>query len=501
MKYNQLIYGKNELERIVSIEPTDEGIEVFIQHPDGFIGTEILPNQYWILSDRCLDPYFKPLKGNLHYKWIKTYNSRNAFSKDRYKFKTEDAFSIWNNKESVMVRDGLTYFKGLKHDEVSTLAFDIESTGLNHDNTARVLLIANTFSKNGKLERKSFSYDEYEDEGEMLKAWCEWVRQKDPSILLGHNILMYDLPYMQYVADRYGIKLLLGRNDSELKFDNYESQFRKDAQNFYTYKKVHVYGREVIDTLFLAYNYDVGRKYETYGLKNIIKQEGLEVANREFYDASKIRFNYKDPKEWAKIKAYAEFDADDALNIYTLMCPAFFYMTQSIARSYQHVVESATGGQINTMMNRAYLQQGHSIPKISQSEAFEGAISFGVPGIYSNVCRFDVKSMYPSIILEHKIYNMEKDPNAYLIELVKIFTEERLKNKKLSKTDKYYDDLQASQKIFLNSFYGFMGSKFNNFNYPEGAALVTKTGREILSNTIEWLTGIDYETWSKTNNL
>lgn len=488
MKYNPLIYGKNQIERIVSIEPQDEGIEVFTQAEDGFIGSQVLPNQYWLLAANCLDQYFKPLKGNLHYKWIKTYTSKRAFSNDRRKFSGYDTFSIWNSKEAAMVQYGLTYFKGMKHDEVSCLAFDIESTSLEHDHTAKILIISNTFNNKGKLERKIFTYDSYENEGELLKAWCEWVREKDPSIILGHNILMYDLPYMQYIADRAGVELILGRNDTAIKFDNYKSQFRKDASTFYEYQKVSIYGREVIDTLFLAYKYDVDRKYENYGLKNIIRQEELEVENRQFYDAGQIRNKYQDPVEWAKIKAYAEFDADDALNIYNLMSPSFFYMAQSVARSYQHITESASGGQINTIMNRAYFQNGHSLPKVTQAETFEGAISLGNPGIYSNVYKIDVASLYPNIIQQFEVYDKDKDPKGYLLELVKTFTEERIRNKKLAKKDKYYNDLQACQKIFINSTYGFMGSKHNNFNYPKGAAFVTETGRNILETTMKWAT-------------
>ena len=499
MAYNELTYGKNQLERIVSIEPCDDGIEVFIEHPDGFVTSEILPNQYWLLADKCLDPFFNPLKGKLHYKWIKTYNSRRAFSGDRHRYKTEDTFSIWNAKESSMVRDGITYFKNLKHDEVSALAFDIETTSLERDHTAKVLIISNTFTKKGIRERKTFTYDSYENEGEMIREWCEWVREKDPSIMLGHNILIYDLPYLAYVADKYGIKLNLGRNDSELKFDNYESQYRKDASTFYSYHKVHVYGREVVDTLFLSYKYDTARKYESYGLKNIVKQEGLELEGRQFYDAGDIRHKYKDPIEWAKIKSYAEFDADDALNIYLLMSPAFFYMTQSVARSYQHVIESASGGQINTIMNRAYLQQGHSLPKVSEAGIYQGALSFGNPGIWKNALRFDVQSMYPSIIIEYEVCNEEKDPNKYFLDLVKTFLEKRLEYKKLSKIDKYYDDLQLAFKIFANSCYGFLGSKHNNFNHFEGAEFITKTGREILNKAIKWATNKSYDEWNIQN--
>jgi len=436
-KYNELIYGRNQLERIVCIEPTDDGIEVFIEHSDGFVTSEILENKYWILSANCLDPYFYPLKGNLHYKWIKTYNSRRSFSGDRHRYKGEDTFSIWNPKESAMVRDGITYFKGMKHNEVSALAFDIETTSLEHDHTAKVLIISNTFSKSGKTERRIFTYDNYENEGEMLKAWCDWVREKDPSVMLGHNILRFDLPYMNFIADKFGIKLNLGRNDASIQFDNYESEFRKDATTYYSYKKVHVYGREVIDTLWLSYKYDVSRKYDNYGLKNIINQEGLEAPGRVFYDAGQIRHKYKDPVEWSKIKEYAEFDGDDALALYNLMSPAFFYITQSVARSYQHVNESASGGQINSIMNRSYLQEGHSLPKITQAMPFEGAISLGHPGVYSNVYKIDIASLYPNIILQYEVFDKSKDPKGNLIELVKTFTEERLKNKKLAKEDKY----------------------------------------------------------------
>lgn len=486
MTYNALIYGKSDIERIVCIEPTDEGTEIFIENSDGFVTSQILPNEYWLLSDRCLDQYFNPLKGKLYYKWIKTYKSRKAFTGDRSRYKNEDIFSIWNSKESYMVREGLTYFKGLKPEDVSTLAFDIETTTLEHNTNAQILLISNTFFKLGKLERKLFAYDEYTDQGEMLQAWSEWVREKDPSILLGHNIVMFDLPYVQHIAKQFGVQLLLGRNDTSIEFDDYTSQFRKDATNFYEYHKAHIYGREIIDTLFLSYKYDIGRKYETYALKNIIKQEDLEIKDRPFYDASKIRHNYKNLEEWIKIKNYSRQDADDALNLYWLMSPSYFYLTQSVARGFQHVIESATGGWINTIMNRAYLQQGHSIPKVSQSEHFEGAISFGESGLYSNVYKIDISSLYPNIMIQFEVYDKEKDPNAYFLELVKIFTDKRLEYKKLAKTDKYYDHLQAAFKIFANSCYGFLGSSFNNFNYKKGAAFITEQGRKILTFTIDW---------------
>ena len=99
-------------------------------------------------------------------------------------------------------------------------------------------------------------------------------------------------------------------------------------------------------------------------------------------------------------------------------------------------------------MIRAYLQQGHSIPKASKPEPYEGGISFGNAGIYEHVNKVDVASMYPSVILDEKLYDKVKDPNAYLYELTKYFTAERLENKGLFKQtgNRKYDDLQSAQK-------------------------------------------------------
>ncbi len=51
---------------------------------------------------------------------------------------------------------------------------------------------------------------------------------------------------------------------------------------------------------------------------------------------------------------------------------------------------------------------------------------------------------------------------------------------------KFHDDMQAALKILANSYYGFLGAPGLNYNYPQGAALITQKGREILSKAIKW---------------
>lgn len=486
--YNKLLYGKDQTERIVCCEVQDSSTELFLQSPEGVISSRIVPNRYWMLANKKLGNKWHKLDGNLHYCWGTQFDERLDFIKARQFHKRQDIYCIYDPKESFMVNGGYTYFKGMKREEVSVLSFDIETTGLNAEaEDAEVLLIANTFrDSRGNVTRRMFCYDDYEN---VFEAWCSWINEINPTIILGHNIFSFDLPYIAARASRTGARLNLGRDGSDCIFDSHESKFRKDGSQFYHYHKARIYGREIIDTLFLSIRYDVQRKYESYALKQIIKQEGLEVKDRVFYDASKIRDNYKNKEEWKKIKAYAMYDADDALALYDLMSAPFFYMTQMIPKSYQEVISSASGSQLNAMMVRSYLQERHSIPKADEPYPFEGAISYGNPGVYKNCVRWDVASLYPSIMRQYKVYDCDKDPKGHFLELVEKLTTMRLEYKKLGKTNKYYDDLQNSYKILANSCYGFLAAPGLQFNCPQGAEFITQTGREILSKAIEWATG------------
>lgn len=497
--FDPILFGKNSLERVVGVEPHDSDTELFIQQEDGSVKSKFVKNKYWILSNEPHGSNWVRLHGELHYKWGKQFDNRQDFLKARQYLKKHDIWSIFNAKEAFMVKDGYTYYKGMKPSDLSILAFDIETTGLNHDDTAKLLCIANTFrDSNGVITRCLFTYDEYASEKELIDSWCRWVRLMNPSILCGHNIYGFDFLYLDFIAQRAGTSLQLGRDNSDIEFDSYESKFRKDGSQTIGYKKCRIYGVEIVDTLQLSIKHDQAAKnYESYGLKYIIVKEGLQVKDRIFYDASQIRFNYQDPVEWNKIKEYCRMDGDDALALFDLMIPSSFYSANHIPKSFQEIICSASGSQINSIMIRAYLQDGHSIPKASEVHPFEGAISKGIPGQYKNCIRWDLIGMYPSIMRQYKVYDKDKDPNAHFLKLVEYFTEYRLQNKKLYKETKIkqYDDLQSMSKIFVNSKYGALGAPGLNFNSPKNAEFITAKGREILGRAIKWASGLEVREW------
>jgi len=502
MYSNKLIYGKNPLERIVSIEIADDTATVFRELEDGSLDIQKHPNKFWILAGKQYGAGWNRLEGDQHFKWGKQYKTYEAWQTDKKNLPYQDIYTISNTIEQFMVKDGFTYYKGLKHNDVSILSFDIETTGLDQNDESKVILISNTFRRKGEVTRKLFSYEDYANCAEMIDAWADWVRDMDPSILCGHNIYAYDLPYLNFCHSKYSdAPIKLGRLGKGIYFNKYESKYRVDGSRELHYNKCQVYGREIVDTMFLAYKYDaVEKKYESYSLKKIIAQEGLEKKDRVFYEAGQIRTKYKDPDEFAKIKEYCKDDSDDSLALYDLMVAPTFYLTQSIPKPFQLVVESATGSQINSLLVRAYLQDKHSVAKADNldDEKVEGGISFAVPGIYKNVFKIDIKSCYPSQILRFKLYEERKDPEAYYYKLVEHFTLQRYEYKKqmLATGDNYWKNLDAMAKIFINSSYGVANTSGLNYNSAAVARKITLESRSIIDMALRWASGSGYNQWS-----
>lgn len=500
-KYDHLIYGKDQTENIVSVEVVENTLIKFIEK-NGVVSTTEEPYKPWLITAGLLNKNKQTkLVGSQYYNYIAEFASYEEWKTAKSNLYGKRDFYVVNNlKEQAMLRNGVTYFKGMKLQDVSVLSFDIEAAGLKKDAKSKVFCITNVFRNSHGEIRKHFYLDEHDgNEQEMLSHWANWVRTMDPSVILGHNIYSYDLPYLDHCS---GNNLFLGRDGSKVSFSSKARQKRKDGTQSYDYFEAKIFGREIIDTMFLAITYDVGRKYESYALKSIVKQEGLEKQGRTFIDASQISKYYEErhtkPEMWEKVKQYAAEDADDALKLYDLMMPAFFYMTQNISKPFQEMLLSATGSQINNMMVRSYLQEGHSIAKACEKVPFEGAISYGKPGIYRNCVKYDISSLYPSIMRQYKVYNKEKDPKGNFLNFLETFTVDRLKYKKLAKEtgDRSYDDLQGAKKILINSLYGFMGATGLNYNYPDGASEVTRHGREILKKAIEFSTSKPYELWN-----
>lgn len=505
---NDLVYGRDKTERIVGLEVKDDLLYIYQEMEDGSIEESTRPAAYWVITNTQISPKQDRLEGHQFYKYFAEFSTQKEYKEVTSKLyqKRSDFYRIADPVEAMMVLEGMTYFKGMKPNEVSILSWDIESDGLKKTNDSEIYIISNTYrSATGEEVRHSFYLDDYDSQADMLLDWCDFVNELNPSIMVGHNIYGYDWEYITHVADLNNVSLNIGRDGSAIRFNNRTSMFRKDGSQSLEYTKVYVFGRTIIDSMFLSYKYDIGRAFPSYGLKPIIRHLGLEKKDRTFVDASMIKKYFyereKYPGMWELAKAYASDDSDDSLKLYDLMIPAFFYMTINISKPFQEINTSATGSQINNMMVRAYLQDGHSIAKADEAQYFEGGISLGVPGIYKHAKKWDLASAYPHTIIQYKLFNKKKDPKGYFLVLVEFFTKERIKNKKLSKEtgEAYYEDLQQAMKILINSFFGFCGAAGLNYNSPDIAAEITRRCRGYIMDAVMWATGKSVEYWKNIN--
>ncbi|MCP4414591.1 MAG: DNA polymerase, partial [Gammaproteobacteria bacterium] len=152
---------------------------------------------------------------------------------------------------------------------------------------------------------------------------------------------------------------------------------------------------------------------------------------------------------------------------------------------------------INSLFIREYINAKHSIPRTSQAREYSGGYTdIFHQGVVSRVLYCDVQSLYPSIMLAFKYFPKNDELNIFrtLLEDLKDF---RLKAKEMvsvakSKPEKmYFDALQATFKVLINSFYGYLGFAYGNFCDFDQANKVTEKGRSIINSMVKWLESND----------
>jgi len=111
--------------------------------------------------------------------------------------------------------------------------------------------------------------------------------------------------------------------------------------------------------------------------------------------------------------------------------------------------------------------------------------------------------LYPNIILQDDVCDVDKDPKKYLLALCKIFLELRLEYKRLAAEtgDDIWTQMDTTAKSILNSFYGFLGASGLLFNSLQCAAYITARGREILEYAILWASGENADKFIQEENI
>lgn len=374
-----------------------------------------------------------------------------------------------------LMRSGVTLFKGLELNDIRRLQFDLETTSLYADRPdSRILMIAVSDNRGGEWLLED------EDEARLIHRFVELVRERDPDVLEGHNLYSFDLPYLVERAAACGVRPALGRNGS----DPVLGATRQAPVGGMTrpYRHAAVWGRHLIDTLLGVQRFDVARgELETYGLKAVCIHYGLADSDRVYLDASRMAELIREDPE--SVRRYALQDVHETRRLADLVMPAEFYSTQLLPESYGAVAVGGSGEKINSLLIREYLHRGHAVPLANPPRACPGGYTeVRRTGVLRGVVKADVESLYPSIMLQYGI-RPSGDSLGVFLPLLRELTQRRLLAKQKAREGgpeaAYWDGLQSSFKILINSFYGYLGAPFH-FNDFEAAAQITTTGQRLV---------------------
>jgi DNA polymerase elongation subunit (family B) len=177
----------------------------------------------------------------------------------------------------------------------------------------------------------------------------------------------------------------------------------------------------------------------------------------------------------------------------TLLSGSSFVQAQMLPLSYQNVPVRGTATKIDMMMVREYLRAGRAVPLPDRSRPFAGGYTdLFVEGVVRNVHHVDVRSLYPSLMLTRKLAPKSDELGVFLrmLDTLRTFRLEakgRMREAGTEADRMELDALQATFKVLINSFYGYLGFSQARFSDFDAAETVTAQGRALLQSMIEWL--------------
>ena len=233
--------------------------------------------------------------------------------------------------------------------EVRRMQIDLETTGLSTAAPdAKIFLIA--CSDNHGHEDLLIG-----DEREMLLRLSALIADWDPDILEGHNFYGFDLPYLRARADAHGVKLLWGRDGSEMSF-GIERNCAIGA-NTRPFTPAYVWGRHVLDTMFQTQRFDLAKgEISRYGLKECAIHYKIAEPERVYLPGDQLYSLWQTDPE--RVRAYALADVRETRRLSEIVSPTEFYQAQMVPDTLQSVAVTGSGEKINSVFVRAYLQRG-----------------------------------------------------------------------------------------------------------------------------------------------
>ena len=345
-----------------------------------------------------------------------------------------------------------------------------------------------------------------------LEAFCARVRELDPDVLTGWNIVDFDLTALQRIAARVRHPLELGREPGALRVRKPEGYFGSGQAS--------IPGRLVLDGIDLLRGAFI--RMEDYSLDAVAREvlaEGKALRGEARERLAEIQHNYRHDLE-----AFARYARTDARLAYQIV-DKLELVRLAFARSRLTGTTPDRVAASIASFDFLYLSELERLRIVAPSVRGDdarvhiaqkgGHVLEPVTGLHTNVWVFDFKSLYPSIIRTFNIDPLSYVPGsgepgaqpdadasdkasasaALIVTPGGAFRREpailpRLLDELFPRREaaKRQGDAVAAHaiKILMNSFYGVLGTPACRFFNPALANAITGLGKELLLWSKQW---------------
>jgi len=335
---------------------------------------------------------------------------------------------------------------------------------------------------------------------EALQAFLDWLEEYDPDVLIGWNVVNFDIWYLQRLADQLGRRLVLGRDRRAVHWRELDGDGeRRTAQ---------CPGRVILDGIELlrAAFY----RFESFALDNVAKEllgEGKLLHGSGRGEEITVLFQ----QDKTRLADYNLRDCELVSEIFAHTAMLDFAIARTVMTGLNI---DRMGGSVASFDN-LYLprlhRQGYVAPNASADHTASpgGFVLDSTPGLYDHVLVLDFKSLYPSIIRTFCIdplglalgTGQESGGDLVPENTVEGFLEARFARQghilpqlieqlwQQRDAAKQAGDAPLSQaiKIIMNSFYGVLGTPGCRFFDTRLASSITLRGHQILNRTRDYI--------------
>ncbi|KAK7204813.1 DNA polymerase family B-domain-containing protein [Myxozyma melibiosi] len=432
----------------------------------------------------------------------------------------------------------------LKMAPLRVLSFDIECAGRKgifpEAEVDPVIQIANVVSRHGDSKpfvRNVFTLNtcapivgsqviENRTEKEMLMGWRDFVREVDPDVIIGYNIVNFDLPYLLDRAAALKVHDFpyFGRL-VHVKQDMKDSTFSSKAYGTRESKVINIDGRLQFDMLQLIQR---DYKLRSYTL-NSVSAHFLNEQKEDVHHSIITDLQNGGAESRRRLAVYCLKDAYLPIRLMEKLMALINYTEMARVTGVPFSFLLTRGQQIKVVSQlfRKALQLKLVVPNMHQEgssdEQYEGAtVIEPIRGYYDvPIATLDFSSLYPSIMMAHNLCyttlltpeylkragstlklgeDYERTPNGdYFVKsgvrkgVLPVILEELLGARKRAKADlkketdpfkkAVLDGRQLALKISANSVYGFTGATVGKLPCLAISSSVTAYGREMIEHT------------------